>query len=176
MSEYLPYGGFKWLKKVDGFDVMSINEKSPRGYFLEVDLEYPDELHEFHNDYPLAPEKLAVSSDMLSKYCKKIADKYEIKVGDVKKLIPNLGNKTKYVLHYRNLQLYLSLGMKLTKIHRVLKFKQSEWMKKCIDFNTGKRINAANDFEKDFFQINNQFCLRKTNRKFSKKNQRAISK
>ena len=85
------------------------------GYFLEVDLEYPDELHELHNDYPLAPEKLAVSSDMLSKYCKNIADKYEIKVGDVKKLIPDLGNKTKYVLHYRNLQLYLPLGMKLTK-------------------------------------------------------------
>ena len=76
-----------------------------------------------HNDYPLAPEKLAVSSDMLSKYCKEIADKYEIKVGDVKKLIPNLGNKTNYVLHYRNLQLYLSLRMKLTKIHGVLKFK-----------------------------------------------------
>ena len=68
-----------------------------------------------HNDDTLAPEKLAVSSDMLSKYCKEIADKYEIKVGDVKKLIPNLGNKTKYVLHYRNLQLYLPLGMKLTK-------------------------------------------------------------
>ena len=73
-----------------------------------------------HNDYPLAPEKLAVSSDMLSKYCKKIADEYEIKVGDVKKLISNLGNKTNYVLHYRNLQLYLSLRMKLTKIHKVL--------------------------------------------------------
>ena len=65
-----------------------------------------------HNDYPLAPEKLVVSSDMLSKYCKEIADKYEIKVGDVKKLIPNLGNKTNYVVYYRNLQLYLSLGMK----------------------------------------------------------------
>ena len=129
MSEYLPYGGFKWLKNVDEFDVMSISEKSPIGYFLEVDLEYPDELHELHNDYPLAPEKLAVSSDMLSNYCKKNADKYEIKVGDVKKLIPNLGNKTNYVVHYRNLQLYLSLRMKLTKIHRVLKFKQSEWMK-----------------------------------------------
>ena len=60
---------------------------------------------------------------MLSKYCKKIADKYDIKVGDVKKLIPNLGNKTKYVLHYRNLQLHLFLGMNLIKIHRVLKFK-----------------------------------------------------
>ena len=115
MSEYLPYGEFKWLKNVDEFDVNSINEKSEIGYFLEVDLEYPDELHELHNDYPLAPEKLIASSDMVSKYFKRIADECKIKVGDIKKLIPNLGNKTKYVLHYRNLQLYLSLGKKLTK-------------------------------------------------------------
>ena len=114
LSEYLPYGELKWLKNADGFDVNSISEKSPIVYFLEIYLEYPDELHELHNDYPLAQEKLAVSSDMLSKYCKEIADKYEIKVGDVKKLITNLGNKTKYVLDYRNLQLYLSLGMKQT--------------------------------------------------------------
>ena len=133
MSEYLPYERFKWLENVDEFDVMSINEKSPIGYFLEVDLEYPDELHELHNDYPLAPEKLAVSSDMLLKYCKKIADKYEIKVGDVKKLIPNLSSRTNDVVHYRNLQLYLSLRMKLTKIHKVLEFKQSDWMKKYIE-------------------------------------------
>ena len=138
MSEYLPYKGFKWLKNIDKFDTMSINDKSPIGYFLKVDLEYPDELHELYNDFPLAPEKFAVSSDMLSKYCKKIAYKYEIKVGDVKKLITNLGNKTNYVVRYRNLQLYLSLGMKLTKIHRILKFKQSGWMKKYIDFNTKK--------------------------------------
>ena len=71
MSKYLPYEGFKQLKNVDKFDVMSISEKSPIGYFLEVDLECPDELHELHNDFPLAPEKLAVSSDMLSKLCKK---------------------------------------------------------------------------------------------------------
>ena len=83
----------------------------------------------------------------------KIADKYEIKVGDVNKLIPNLGIKTNYVVHYRNLQLYLSLGMKLTKIHRVLKFKQSDWMKKYIDFNSEKRMNATNDFEKYFFKL-----------------------
>ena len=153
LSQYCPYGGFKWLKNVNGFDVNSVSEKSPIGHFFEVDLEYPDKLYEFHNDYSLSPEKFAVSSDMLSKYCKEIADKYEIKVGNVKKLIPNLGNKTNYVVHYRNLQLYLSLGMKLTKIHRVLKFKQSDWMKKYIDFNTEKRMNAANDFEKDFFKL-----------------------
>ena len=120
MSEYLHYEGFKWLKSIDGFDVMSISEKSPIGYFLEVDLEYPDKLHVLHNDYPLAPEKLAIPYDMLSDYCKKIADKHEIKSGDVKRIITNLDSKTNYVLHYRNLQLYLSLRMKLTKIHKVL--------------------------------------------------------
>ena len=72
MSEYLPYEGFKWLKNIDKFNVMSISEKSPIGYFLEVELEYPDELHELHNDYSLAPEKLAVSSDMLSNIVKKL--------------------------------------------------------------------------------------------------------
>ena len=95
MGEYLPYGGFELLKNVDGFDVKSISEKREIGYFLEVDLEYPNELHELHNDYPLALEKLIVSSNMLSKCYKEIA----VKKIDVKKLIPNLGNKTKYVLH-----------------------------------------------------------------------------
>ena len=112
MSGYLPYGGFKWLKNVDGFDVNSISEKSSIRYVLEVDLEYPDELHVLHNDYPLAPEKLAIPYDMLSDYVKKCrhiwnkicnADVYGIKFGDVKKLLPSLGDKTNYVLHYRNL-------------------------------------------------------------------------
>ena len=109
MSKYLSYEGFKWLKNFDQFDVRSINEKNPIGYLLEVDLEYPDTLHELHNDYPLAPEKHAVSSDMFFKDCKKIVDKYVIKVADVKKLIPDLGNKTNYVVHYTNLQLHLPL-------------------------------------------------------------------
>ena len=153
MSEQLPYERFRWLKNLDKFYIMSVSEKSPIGLFLKVDLKYPSELQELDNDYPLAPEKRAISSDMLSKYCKKIADKYEIKVGDIKKLIPNLGNKTNYVVHYRNLQLYFSLGVKLTKIHRVLKFKQSDWMRKYIDSNTDKRMNAANDFEKYFLKL-----------------------
>ena len=132
MSEYLPYSEFEWLKNVDKLDVMSINEKSDVGYILEVHLKYLKDLHELHDDYPLAPEKLAVTNDILSNYRKSIADTYDIKVGDIKKLIPNLGNKNKYVVHYRNLQLYLSLGMKLTKIYRVLKFEQSNWMKKYV--------------------------------------------
>ena len=77
---------------------------------------------------------------------KKCADKYGIKVGDVKKLISNLGGKTNYAVDYRNIQLYLSLELKLTKIHKVLKFRQSDWIKIYIDFNTQKRKNAANSF------------------------------
>ena len=153
MDKYLPHKEFEWLENIHEFNVMLINEWNSIGYFFEVDLKYPDGLHELHNDYPFAPEQLAVSIDMLSKYCRKIPDKYQIKVGNVKKLIPNLSNKKYYVIYYRNLQLCLSLGMILTKIHRVLKFKQSDWMKKYIDFNTKKRMYAANDFEKDFFKL-----------------------
>ena len=93
MSGYLPYGRFKWLKNVDGFDVNSVNKKNSIGYIFEVDLKYPNELNVLHNDYPLAPKKLAFPFYMLSDYCKKLAHEYEIKVGDVKKLIPNLDNK-----------------------------------------------------------------------------------
>ena len=105
MSGYLLYGGFKWLKNVNGFDVNSVSEKSSIGYILEIDLEYPGELHLLHNDYPLAPEKLAIPYDMLSDYCKKNCWQFEIKVikvGVIKKIIPNLGNKTSYVVHYYN--------------------------------------------------------------------------
>ena len=90
---------------------------------------------------------------MLSKYSSSIANNYGIKVGEVNKLIPNIGNKKNYAIHYRNLQLYLSLGMKVTKVYRILRFKQSDWLKKFVDFNTEKRKNAINNFEKKFFKL-----------------------
>ena len=72
MNEYLPYERFKWLENIDNFDIMSVNDKNPIGYFLEVDLEYPEELHELHNDFPLAPEKLTVSNDSCQNIVKKL--------------------------------------------------------------------------------------------------------
>ena len=89
-------------------------------------------MHDLHNDYPLAPEKFEISQNMLSNYCFNIANKYAIRIGGANKLVPNLGNKSKYLV----LQLYLSLGMKLTKIHKILKFNQSVCLKKYIHFNT----------------------------------------
>ena len=85
----------------------SVSENNSIGYIFEVDLEYPSELHYLHNDYALAPEKVEISQNMLSKYCFNIANEYGMKIGGVNKLVPNLGNKSKYVVHYRNLQLYL---------------------------------------------------------------------
>ena len=90
---------------------------------------------------------------MLSKYCSDIADKYGIKVGGVNKLVPDLKNKSKYVVHCRNLQLYFSLGMKLTKVYRILKFKQSNWLKKYIKFNTDKRKYATDIYGKTMENI-----------------------
>ena len=110
----------------------SISKNSSIGCILEVDLEYPSELHDLHNDYPLAPEKLEISQNMLSKYCFNIANEYGIKIGGVNELVPNLGNTSKYVVHYKNLQLYLSLGIKLSENHRILKIKQSYWLKNTL--------------------------------------------
>ena len=162
MSQDLPTGDFKWLDINDFILLDDYNETSVRGLILEVDLEYPDELHDLHNDYPLAPEKVKVERDMLSSYCKKIAEKFNMSSGLVQKLIPTLGGKEKYVLHYRNLQLYLDLGMKLKKVHRALEFNQAPWLKQYIDFNTVKRANAKNSFEKEFFKLMNNSVFGKT--------------
>ena len=164
MSQHLPTANFKWMtdKEISKIDLGKYKADDKKGLILEVDLEYPQELHDIHNDYPVAPEKVKVSNHMLSAYCKKIAEKYDISVGLVSKLIPTLRDKKEYVLHYRNLQLYLDLGLKIKKVHRVLKFDQSPWLKQYIDFNTEKRKHVKNSFEKDFFKLMNNSVFGKT--------------
>ena len=109
---------------------------------LEVDLEYPEQLHNLHNDYPLDSE------------CAKI--------GNVEKLIPTLKNKTNYVVHYENLKLYESRGLKITKIHRGIKFEENAWLYEYINLNTKLRIEAkqsGNNFEVYFFKLMNNFVF-----------------
>ena len=95
---------------------------------------------------------------MLSNYYKDIADWYDIKVGDIKKLVYNLGDKVKYVVHYKHLQYYLSLGMKLIKIHRILRFRQSNWLRKYVDFNAEKRKQSTDEFNKNLHKLLND-CI-----------------
>ena len=138
-------------KEIDKFKINPIAENSSDGQILEIDLKYPDELHKLHNDYPLTPKTLEISNDILLQYCSNIGDKYGIKVGGFK-----IQFQIQFQLQFSfkfQLQLYLSLEMKLTKAYRVLKFKQSDWLKKYIDFNTGKRKNAGHIFAKDLFKL-----------------------
>ena len=157
MSQPLPTGSFRW---VDGLakTIADHPADSREGYILEVDLEYPEELHETHNAYPLAPERMVVRKEWMSEYQHGL-----IGAGDeVEKLVPNLRNKSRYVLHYRNLQLYLSLGLRLKKIHRALAFEQSPWMEPYIKMNTELRKKATNDFEKDLYKLMNNSVFGKT--------------
>ena len=146
MSEKLPTHGFKWLtsgemENLFNNQVVQIWEKTP--CILEVDLEYPENLHDLHNDYPFCPERVE---------CK----------NRVEKLIPNLRDKTKYVIHYKNLIQCLKAGLKLKKIHRGIKFIESEWMKPYIEINTNLRTKAKNNFEKDFYKLMNNSVFGKT--------------
>jgi len=165
MSQHLPTGKFRWMnqKQIDKLDLSKYTDDNKTGLILEVDLECPHKLHDLHNDFPSAPEQVKVTENMLSKYCQQIKDKFNISTGQVHKLIPTLSSKQKYVLHHRNLQLYLDLGLKqVTKIHFVLKLNQSPWLKSYIDFNTQKRTNAKNSFKKDFFKLMNNSVSGKT--------------
>ena len=152
MSQPLPYSGFKWVDKPP--------TEPGKGCILEVDLEYPAELHESHNDYPLAPERLKVKKEWLSGYQTNLLE--DDNILNTEKLVPNLMDKTKYVLHYRNLQLYLSLGMKLKKIHRILEFNEAPWMEPYIRMNTEFRKKSKSAFEKDFYKLMNNSVFGKT--------------
>ena len=136
MSKELPTHGFKWMTKAQ------LKDWECLPCILEVDLEYPHERHDYHNDYPLAPE--------------------HIEINGVEKLIPNLRKKEKYVVHYEALKLYEKHGLKITKIHRGITFQESAWLKKYIDMNTRLRTMSKNNFESDFFKLMNNSVFGKT--------------
>ena len=147
MSEYLSYGGFKCVKVNNEVvnRVLNKGNNSLHGYFLEVDLDYPEELHDKYNDLRMAPEKIKVLEQILAPIQLEIKNNYDFKVGITNKLIPNLLPKKNYVVHYRNLKYYLSQGLILKNVDRILEFKQSPWMKPYIDFNTQKRMVATTE-------------------------------
>ena len=139
MSQPLPTGGFHWVELRKDWGPKTIVEvlsaKKDRGYFLEVDVAYPKDLHDYHNDLQFMSAKM--------------------KINGVEKLVPNLYYKRKYVIHIEALKQVLDHGLVLEKIHRAIKFKQSAWIREYIDFNTRLRTAATNDFEKDFYKLMN---------------------
>ena len=136
MSKPLPTRGFKWMEEEE------LNNWRNVPCTVEVHLEYPKELHDAHNEYRIAAEKLVV--------------------GKVEKLIPNLNDKTKYVGNHRALKCYEKHGIKVTKVHRGIKYQERSWMKEYIDLNTKLRATAKNDFEKDLFKLMNNSVFGKT--------------
>ncbi|KAJ8910527.1 hypothetical protein NQ315_013489 [Exocentrus adspersus] len=148
MSQPLPTGGFTWVNEsgIKNFDVMEVSDESRYGFILEVDVDYPEELHDKHTDLPFLAENI-VPPNSKSK---------------LKKLIPNLYNKRNYVIHYKTLQQAIKNGLILKKIHRVLKFEQSRWLKQYIDLNTQMRNRTSNKLEKDFYKLMNNSVFGKT--------------
>jgi len=153
ISQPLPTGNFRFLTddEMKHIDILNVPDDHHTGYILEVDVEYPHDLHELHNDYPLAPEKVLITKEMLSPYAQSFTDRHVLS----EKLVPNLNNKTKFVTHYVNLKIYVRLGM------RILEFTQDPWIKTYIDFNT-KRRQATTDFERDFYKLINNSVFGKT--------------
>ncbi|KFM67681.1 hypothetical protein X975_16856, partial [Stegodyphus mimosarum] len=165
MSQPLPYGGFQWVSPsaIDIEAILSSSEDGAVGYILEVDLEYPQELHDLHNEYPLAPEKCCITTEELSPYSLSLLQKEgRTNPGNIQKLVPNLKKKQNYVLHYRNLKYYLEKGLKLTKVHKILKFLQKPWLSPYIQFNTEERKKVNTTFEKNFFKLMNNSVYGKT--------------
>lgn len=158
MLQPLPFGDFSWKDPtsflIDEILRSSEQETHRKGYILEVDLEYPSELHEAHNDFPLAPVKDQISFSDLSPFAKDICKKQSCQSAlNVNKLITTLNDKNNYVLYYKNLKLYLQLGLKLKKVHKVLEFSEAPIMKSYIEFNSMKRAASKNDFDSNFYKF-----------------------
>ena len=143
MMESLPTSQFQWIEIFDN-RFWDVAEDSEVGYFLEVDLEYPQHLHNQHSDLPFCPEHRVPPGAKLSK------------------LLTTLYKKEKYVLHHRVLQQVLRHGLVLSKVHRALKFKQSPWLRPYIDYNSAKRKEAKNEFEKMLYKLFNNAVYGKT--------------
>ena len=164
MSQKLPIGQIKWAKKMPKIEEW--NENDDYAYILEVDLEYPNHLHDEHCDYPLAPENIHVMENMLSEHQRDLHRHYykgkEPSNEKQAKLILNVKDKEKYVVHIKTLKFYVEKGLVVKNIHRAIKFHQRQWLKPWIDFNTNKRKEATSDFEKDMFKLMNNAVYGKT--------------
>ena len=143
-------------------EITKKKENAKNGWILEVDLEYPAELHEQHNSCPLAPEKKVVKKECMSDYQKRLMKDLDLKLPESEKLLLTLEDKSNYVVHYRNLQFYLKQGMKLKREHRVLEFEQECWMEPYIQMNTEFRKKSNSDFEKNFYKLMNNSVFGKT--------------
>ena len=156
MSEPLPYGGFRWVEDTEKFTmdyIEKLSDESEKSHFFEVDISYPEELHDKHNTFPLAPHHKDIKPEDLSKYQLDLAEKLELKVGG-KKLVTTFEPKKSYVLHLRNLKQYIELGLKF-KIKRILEFTQHAWLKPYIEKNTLLRQEALTQVIVDFAKLMN---------------------
>ena len=149
MSEPLPYDEFEWLSEEE-FGVIDWTALDPyhtHGFFVECDLDYPDELHDAHNEYPLAPERIVVEDHLLSEEQGELREQYEISHTATAKLVPNFFPKKRQLLHYRNLRYYLEHGLVLTKVHRVIRFLQRRWLQPYVQANTDLRAKSKDPVE-----------------------------
>ena len=156
MQEYLPWKNFEWMSPQQlNYDFIKwLEPEGEVGCIIQCSLEYPVALHNYHRDYPLAPVKKSIPYGMLSPVARMICDKHKLKrTTNVEKLLATVEDKDFYILHYRNLQLYVSLGLRVKKIHAGIIFKQGPIMKSYVDFNSEKRAQATNKFDTDFYKL-----------------------
>ena len=165
MQELLPYGSFEWVEREDlplfTEDLIKyMDHDSDIGYFIECDLHVPESLHDEHFEYPYAMESTEIRENMLSNYQKKLSRELNLRVGG-KKLCTTLSDKKKYIVHSKNLKQYIEGGLKLTKVHRVLSFKQSRWLEKYVKLNTNLRVTSTDPCMRDFAKLMNNSCFGK---------------
>ena len=164
MCQKLPLKGFQWMTidQCEDFNPSDYDDDGDWGCIVEVDLDYPKELHDDHDAYPLAPEKIFITDDLLSPYTLDLQKDLKIKTGKVKKLVPNLMDKKNYVVHSRNLRYYVSMGLKLTRVHRGVVFEQSDFLRPYIEKNTELRKQAKTPAESDQCKLMNNAVFGKT--------------